>query len=240
MKTKCLHFIMAVLLLLSSSAFAQSAADFSGAYEMKEGSTTHMLIFSDEYYVHAAFDMAGKKFVTTEGGPFKIENKNLIMKIEFNSDKKERVDSIFTFPLTIANDFIEVSHNGRKLKFTQVDDGKGSLVGNWQISGRMQQGKFSPMAAGARKTIKILSGKRFQWIAFNASTKEFFGTGGGSYTYENGNYTEKIEFFPRDSTRVGSSLSFADRTEDGEWYHTGKSSNGEALFEVWKKASRID
>jgi hypothetical protein len=231
--------LAAVFLLLAISTFAQSDADFKGAYELNEGSTKHVLIFSDDYYVHAAFDPKGKTFNGTEGGPFKIEKNNLLVKMEFDSKRKENVDSIFTYPLSIGSDYIEVSHSGKKLRFTRIDNGTGAIAGNWRISGRQQQGKFSPMPAGARKTIKILSGSRFQWIALNAQSKEFFGTGGGTYTFANGKYTETIDFFPRDSTRVGSSLSFDDRTEDGEWYHTGKSSAGEPLFEVWKKASVI-
>ena len=43
--------------------------------------------------------------------------------------------------------------------------------------------------------MKILTGSRFQWIAYNTETKQFFGTGGGSYTAKNGVYTENIEFF---------------------------------------------
>ena len=59
-----------------------------------------------------------------------------------------------------------------------------------------------------RKTMKILSGTRFQWIAFDTEKKEFKGTGGGTYTTINGKYSEKIEFFSRDKTRVGMSLEF--------------------------------
>jgi len=98
------RFTAVLLLLIFHFGFSQSAADFQGAYEMKEGSVTHMLIFSDEYYVHSAYDLPGKKFVKTEGGPFRLENKNLTIKMEFNSEQKELVDSIFTFPITIGTD----------------------------------------------------------------------------------------------------------------------------------------
>lgn len=62
------------------------------------------------------------------------------------------------------------------------------------------------MRPGARKTIKILSGTRFQWAAINSETGEFFGTGGGNYTFKDGKYTENIEYFSRDASRVGASL----------------------------------
>ena len=88
--------LAAVLLLLAFSSFAQSETEPEGAYELNEGATKHVLIFSDEYYVHAAFDPKGRTFIGTEGGPFKIEKKNLLIKMEFDSNRKENVDSIFT------------------------------------------------------------------------------------------------------------------------------------------------
>ena len=51
--------------------------------------------------------------------------------------------------------------------------------------------------------MKILSGTRFQWIAYHIGTKVFSGSGGGTYTSEQGKYTETIDFFSRDNDRVG-------------------------------------
>ena len=79
----------------------------------------------------------------------------------------------------------------------------------------------------ARKTIKILTGERFQWAAINTATGEFFGTGGGTYTFKDGRYSEKIEFFSRDSSRVGITLDFEGKVEGVNWHHRGKSSKGD-------------
>ena len=87
--------------------------------------------------------------------------------------------------------------------------------------------------------MKILSGTRFQWIAYNTETKEFLGTGGGTYTTEAGKYTENIEFFSRDSSRVGASLSFDFSLENGDWRHKGKSSKGDPIDEVWTKREKV-
>jgi len=81
--------------------------------------------------------------------------------------------------------------------FSKIDDGKpGKLEGTWLFSNRMRNGKLGdPRSAdNPRKTMKILSGTRFQWIAYNVETKEFMGTGGGTYTTTNGKYTENIDF----------------------------------------------
>ena len=68
-----------------------------------------------------------------------------------------------------------------------------------------------------RKTMKILSGTRFQWIAYNTETKQFMGTCGGTYATLNTEYIENIDFFSRDVTKVGLSLSFTYGLLNGNW-----------------------
>jgi hypothetical protein len=109
------------------------------------------------------------------------------------------------------------------------------LTGDWRIIEREQNGKMIPIQKGHRKTIKILAGSRFQWAAINTDTKEFFGTGGGTYTANNGKYTETIEFFSRDSSRVGNKLSFDFEVKDNNWHHKGLSSTGNKIYEVWTR-----
>jgi hypothetical protein len=118
----------------------------------------------------------------------------------------------------------------------RLDNGSAALAGIWRITSRMQDGKVTPIhQTGARQTYKILSGTRFQWAAINPETKEFSGTGGGTYTFSNGKYTENIDFFSRDSSRVGASLSFEGKLENGEWHHSGLSSKGDKIYEIWSR-----
>ena len=91
------------------------------------------------------------------------------------------------------------------------------------------------MTKAARKTIKIFSKTRFQWAAINTQTGDFSGTGGGTYTLKDGKYTATLEFFSRDSSRVGMSLSFDALVEGGKWTHSGKSSTGNPVNEIWEK-----
>ena len=81
--------------------------------------------------------------------------------------------------------------------------------------------------------MKILSGTRFQWIAYNTETGAFPGTGGCTYTTIDNQYTENIDFFSRDNSRVGASLSFDYEFIDGIWNHSGLNSRGEPFFEFW-------
>src|SRR5690606_19688200 len=109
---------------------------------------------------------------------------------------------------------------------------------NWVITGRAdKEGNLNQMTPGDRRTVKILSGGRFQWIAFNSATKQVMGTGGGTYTAENGKYTENISFFSKDNNRVGASLEFEYQLKDGKWHHSGKSSKGDPIHEIWSPYS---
>ena len=81
--------------------------------------------------------------------------------------------------------------------------------------------------------MKFLQDGHFQWIAFNTDTFQFFGSGGGFYTAENGIYTENIEFFSRNNTSVGRVLPFQYSVKGVDWHHQGKSSKGDPMYEVW-------
>lgn len=81
--------------------------------------------------------------------------------------------------------------------------------------------------------MKILVDGYFQWIAFNTNTFSFMGTGGGSYTAENGTYKEKIDYFSRDNKKVGISLSFSYSKNGQDWHHKGFSSKGDPIHEIW-------
>jgi hypothetical protein len=111
-----------------------------------------------------------------------------------------------------------------KRELTRLDEGTGALAGNWRITGRMNDGQIQPLQKGPRKTLKLISGIRFQWMAINPETKEFYGTGGGTYTFKDGKYTDKdgkytenIEFFSKDSSRVGASLTFDGSLNKNVW-----------------------
>jgi hypothetical protein len=138
--------------------------------------------------------------------------------------------------MSLSGDKLSITHNGETMEFTRIDKGEANLAGNWRITQREQNGQLTPIhTTGPRKTIKILSATRFQWAAINSETGEFFGTGGGTYTFKDGIYTETIEFFSRDSSRVGMSLNFNGKLDKNDWYHSGKSSRGDPINEVWSR-----
>jgi hypothetical protein len=211
-------------------------ADFvEGAWQIKNTTVIHTLVCKDGYFSYVQFDEVNKKFIQSFGGTYSIADKQLNAVVEFDTKNKELIRKSVAYPLTLSNNRLTCALNNVTVAWKRLDDGSGILAGNWRITGRMQNGTLQQMQSGARKTLKLLSGTRFQWMAINAETKEFFGTGGGTYTYVNGKYTEKIDFFSRDSSRVGAVLSFDGMVSGKVWTHKGLNSRGEPLHEEWTR-----
>lgn len=206
-----------------------------GAWHTTEGSIEQSLIVADGYCMLTKYDKVNKKYIHSFGGTLSITGKLLTLKVEFNSSDKSQVGKTLNFPFDIKKNILTSPIGGTKAKWQRTDDGNGALAGNWRITQRRQDGKMAELPLRARRTLKLLTGTRFQWAAINIETGEFSGTGGGSYTFENGKYTEHIEFFSRDNSRVGASLSFDGKVENGDWIHSGLSSRGDPIYEIWSR-----
>ncbi|NNK88516.1 MAG: membrane or secreted protein, partial [Flavobacteriaceae bacterium] len=146
-----------------------------------------------------------------------------------------RVGTKIKFKISIDDN--KLSADEYDIIWTRIDNGEpGALQGAWLMSGRVRDGVIRTRDTNRpRKTMKILSGSRFQWIAYNTETKQFMGTGGGTYTTVDGKYTEKIEFFSRDDSKAGMHLEFDYELIEGNWHHKGFSSKGDPMHEIWSR-----
>lgn len=191
----------------------------------------HVAIISNGFVSEAFFEKDSGKFMGTWGGSYEVKDGNFNCTYEFSTFDSQLVGTSQRLEFKLINGKMHLEDK----VWTRIDDGSpGVLNGAWLISGRMRDGEIQQRDTNRpRKTMKILSGTRFQWIAYNTETKEFMGTGGGAYTSENGKYVENIGFFSRDDSRVGASLSFDFTLEDGNWHHSGKSSKGSPIYEIW-------
>ena len=226
------------LLVGTFFSFVVNAQSVIGAWEGYSTSETgeklrSVVIFADGYQVLAIYDAETGKFIHSNGGTWKLDGNVMTEKVEFNTDNPERVGTEVSFEVSITDTTLQIV--GSEMKLTRIDNGTpGELHGAWLMSGRVRDGKEQLRdTSGPRKTMKILSGTRFQWIAYNTKTKQFMGTGGGTYTTVDGEYTENIEFFSRDDSRAGASLKFNYSFVDGNWHHKGFSSKGDPMHEIW-------
>ena len=212
-------FLSTILILIYSnhSLFGQV---FSFKSLQNGQKIEHRILMDDEYIVETQFTSNPNQFLKTIGGFYKKKGNEIIVKLEFNSNFSK--DSLKT---------ISISDNSKWKKISGVTS---LLQGKWLMSGRVR-GKTERRrdTNQPRKTMKILVDGYFQWIAFNTNTFSFMGTGGGSYTAENGTYKEKIDYFSRDNKKVGISLSFSYSKKGQDWHHKGFSSKGDPIHEIW-------
>jgi len=202
-------------------ACSETNTDISNVFEIdKTEETIERLIIDSEYLVVTEFNKTSGAFVKTSGGYYEIEGDSYRVSLEFNSDFKK--DSIKYIELTKDNNWRNISKP------------KSMLQGKWVMSGRYNNGEFRTRDTNLpRKTMKVLIDGFFQWIAFNTETFSFSGSGGGEYEAVDGKYIEKIQYFSRDDSRVGAELDFNYEVKEGDWYHSGLSSKGNPINEVW-------
>ncbi len=231
------------LLLAFFLTIGLSAQNMQGSWKLTEENGKKitdkevMAIYQDGYFAIGAKKSTDNTFLYAEGGEFAIKDGVYTQTYDFNTASPEAIGVEQQYAYSLAGNTLTLVSAGGSHVWQRVSEGKDALTRNWVITGRERDGEMNAITPGDRRTIKILSGGRFQWIAFNSATKEFSGTGGGSYTAANGLYVENITFFSRDDNRVGASLQFNFEVKDGKWHHKGKSSKGDPIYEIWSPYS---
>ena len=183
---------------------------------------THRILMDDQYLVETVFVANPPTFISTKGGYYTQEGDHIMAALEFNSDYEK--------------DSLSKGHWMRDKNWKKIAGSPLDLNGKWLMAGRVtDEGERRRDLTGPRKTMKFLIDGHFQWIAFNTASFQFFGSGGGTYTAAEGVYTEHIDYFSRDNTRVGASLPFEYLQKGTDWYHKGNSSKGVPMHEIWTK-----
>ncbi|MCH4822651.1 hypothetical protein ML462_05645 [Gramella lutea] len=231
------RLVILSIFLCSTCLFAQS---LQGSWMLVEENGKEVTnreivrIYQDNYFAEGAKEKDSNKFLWALGGEYDYKNSDYTSTQDFNTRASEMIGKTLNPKLTFPEeDKIKINNVTEVQVWERISEEKNALNGNWVITGRKRGGELKTMKPGDRRTIKIIGGDRFQWVAFNSATREFYGTGGGTYSAENGKYIENIEFFSRDDSRVGASLGFEFEVKDGEWHHSGKSSKGEPIYEIW-------
>ncbi len=233
----CFVLVASATIIVPNPLTAQEKDPVSGAWQSRSGSTEQRFVFIENYFTHSVFDKENKQFIRTRGGEYTVSGNVLKVKFQFQSDDKTTAGKEKEYRFHIDGKNLVLHLEDGDLSAARLDANDAPLAGVWRISGRKEGDAVNPFPLGDRRTLKILTGTTFQWAAINIKTGEFSGTGGGTYTFQNGKYTEHIEFFSRDNSRVGASLSFDGKIENGSWHHSGLSSAGKPIYEVWSRLS---
>jgi hypothetical protein len=200
--------------------------NFSQVYQFDNEEVTTRVILDSEYLVLSKFESESGNFISTLGGYYKPG--------EFLNLNDDVYDVNLEFNSNYDQDSIKFLRIVKTSKWKNISKSNDTLKGKWVMSGRYNNGEFRTRNTDLpRKTLKILIDGFFQWIAFNIETFKFSGSGGGEYETIDGKYIENIQYFSRDDSRVGAELDFNYEIKNEDWFHTGLSSKGKPINEVW-------
>lgn len=248
MTTQNSRLLISGLVIFILSSLGVSAQNLRGAWKLvsqngKPFEDECIKIYSDGYFMFGAYTTAGA-FIKAGGGTYKASGMKYTEVPDFYTSDSTQVRQplTYTFSLSPKNEELTLTTKGTgnvvKETWKKVDDGSTALSAAWRFGARVNDEGIAGPRRGAdspRQTMKILSGKYFQWAAFNYETKQFSGTGGGTYKLQDNQYSETIHFFSRDNSRIGISLTFECKLQGTDWYHKGKGTTGNPVSEVWEK-----
>lgn len=244
MKTTIKFFVSVTIVLFILSFRKQvfiDSKDVVGAWGYGSPENRTVMINTDKVFSVATYNVPGKKFISSYGGTWRVDGNKLIKKIEWNSKDSNQIGKEITEDVQIAGGKLSVKQANET--WSRLDDGKpGELMGAWIITGSFNNDSVSKRSNPfyPRRTMKVLSGKYFHWVAYNVVTKTFMNAGGGTYTTANGKYTESIEFFTKTAESVGKTLSFDYSFINGDWRHKGEKSTGGPMDECWSKRETLE
>jgi len=233
---KIFALALSLLLTIGAALFAQKTESLRGVYLNSQGTMRSVWLMVDGYFSRTDY-YTDQGYEATIGGPYTYDGKTFTFTVEYDDTGEIAVGEAISCP---------VSREGDSFRFDGLFDGirlvkqpakKQKLDGLWRITGRRQGdgGQMATIQRGDRKTIKLLVDGYFQWIAINPAEKGFYGTGGGHYTFQKGKYSEHIQFFSRDNSRAGAHLTFDGEIKKGDWHHSGLSSKGDPIYEIWSR-----
>lgn len=236
--------LLSLLIFTLTSASCILAQTMEGGWRLKSAGGQPLVgvemiaVLQDGYFMFGQSQSDGS-FISAGGGGYELADGQLSLLYDFFTDDASQVRSPITYSAQLTDNQLTLKNtpNGTQV-WERLEEEGTPLTGVWRFATRVDEdgNEGERRRAGPRITVKILSGSRFQWAAFNYATKEFMGTGGGTYdATEDGKYTENIKFFSRDDKRVGASLSFQYSRTGDDWYHKGLNSKGEPMHEVWTK-----
>lgn len=106
---------------------------------------------------------------------------------------------------------------------------------NDQVEGAWELLSGQPLPEGARD-IKILSGGRFVFVAFDTRSGKPLYTAGGTYSLDGNAYTERMEFASeRISDLIGKDQSFTVEVREDMLKQQGTLTNGQPLKEEFRR-----
>lgn len=231
-----------VFLILGFSAVAQT---LNGAWQLfeKDGkavNTNVIKLYSNAYFTYASYEKETGKFIAAGGGRYILDFFNYREHYEIDSTDPERSGKTTNYKAILDDDVLRITNikTGTVERWKKFDEADTqNMTTSWRIHEKLDEGDddWRRIVYGPRKTLKMLTNNRYQVLALNSETGQFVGSSGGTWSLNNNEYTENIEFFSKDESNVGRSLTFKRKYQDDLWHHSGRDTKGKILMERWLK-----
>lgn len=194
-------------------------------------------IYTGGRFAFIYFDTKTGKFQGAGGGTYTVDNSKFSEKLEYFSWDSTAVGTSQTFDFKIeGNRFIQSGLlNSEKYKdyeikevYEKVEDGisaaksKHPLIGVWNIESAQYGPEKTDIQKVYGKVIKIITPGHFVTAFFNPDTKQFNGSGFGTWKVEGNNYTEKVLMFSWDDTMVNTEPKFTWEVKNNKFHQRGK------------------
>src|SRR5688500_17661159 len=119
-----------------------SDASIRGAWVEQKGDEEQIILLIDNYFTHTVYSKLGRKFISTSGGKYAINNDKLEIEYEFDTRNKEIIGQIKTYPFKVKENELSIDLGNNKDKYKRIDNGSAPLTGVWHITSRMQNDKL--------------------------------------------------------------------------------------------------
>lgn len=233
------------ILFLSTALMAQNALQGSWKLVAVNGKSiekteTTVKIYDKEFFVFGAYHPETNEFLYAGCGTYSYDAKKYSENLQIYTRNEEALGKDQAYDLKISGKTLtlKAEMHGKKLeeKWEKLDGPSTALTGLWRISERKVEDEMRDMPLADRKTLKIISGTHYQWIAFNSATGVLSGTGGGEYVIKDGKYVEHVRFMSRNNELAAKrpELPFDFEVKEGKWHHSGFSSVGNPIYEIWE------
>jgi hypothetical protein len=113
-----------------------------------------------------------------------------------------------------------------------------SHIGTWRlVSAKYADAKEFSEPAKDEKHIKMITATHFTWATYDEKKRLILSSMGGSYTLQNGDYTETVEFFfPEDmKAYLDKKQTFKLKIDGDKWTQSGTLSDGMKIEEIWQR-----
>ena len=132
-------------------------------------------------------------------------------------------------PLLTVATLALVVLQGSSAAVTRADEvTKAMLVGSWENA--------SEDIPAEAQMIKHVTPTHFTWIIVHRADRKPLGMAGGTWTLQDGVYTEKVEYATDEHEHLrGKEFSFSAKLDGGKWLHKSRPDSGLEVDEVWRR-----